>query len=86
MKAYRLIRRHFLIADLEAGFALVRAAGDAYRKGERQDACRQLDEVRNLIEDSYNFVAGLSEPDLNQFAARRDELKRAIEEMEYVTH
>ncbi len=85
VKAHRLIRRHFLIADLEAGFALVRAAGNAYRNGERQDACRQIDDARNLIEDSYNFLAGLSEGELNQFAARRDELKRAVKDMEFVT-
>lgn len=83
-KQSRLTRRHFLAADIETGFALVRAARDAYLRGEREHAGRQLDEARLVIQDTCHLMEGLGEGEVKEFAGNVDELKRAIEAVDHL--
>ncbi|HYZ84663.1 MAG TPA: hypothetical protein VE621_09685 [Bryobacteraceae bacterium] len=78
-RSARLARRHFLTADLEIGFALLRAAAKSRTLANRAFELRQIEEARLALQRARTLHADMHEEDAGKFNARIDELERAIE-------
>ena len=73
----RRIRRDFLAADLEAGFALLRATSES--RADRSFEWSQVEEARRVLERARRLYRELPEPDAQAFAARLARLEQAAD-------
>jgi len=75
----RLIRRNFLTADLETGFALLRAAAESGPMADRTLELRQIEEARRALQHARSLYDAMNRQDARAFAARMADLERATD-------
>ena len=78
-KAVRLIRQHFLNADLETGFTLLRAANESETTADRISELRQMEDARCALNEARRRYREMHEQDAGKFSARLADLERATD-------
>ena len=73
-RSTRLLRTHFLNADLEAGFALLRATRES---ADRALESRQIEEARHALDRARTLRDRMHQQDAVPFARRLAALERA---------
>ena len=76
-KMTRRIRRHFLDADLETGFALLRAATESGVTANGTFEFRQIEEAQRVLQHARWLYHGMNAQDAGAYSARMADLKRA---------
>jgi len=77
--ALRMIRQHFLNADLETGFTLLRAATESGTAADRASELRQIEEARRALQNARKRYSEMNAQDAGAFAARLKDLERATD-------
>jgi hypothetical protein len=72
----RVVRQDLLAAELETGFALLRAAAQSRTEANRAFELQQIEEARRALAHARELHANMHEKDAKQFSARLEELNR----------